>query len=378
MKKSDRKVFLQGFAYIAFGITLYAVIMHLGEVKATIDWMFLSLSPLWMAATFAVVLNVPMRGIETFMKRMKLHEKLPNGLFTAISILLTMVTGGIIIYLVVGFIVPQFVEAITRIVYMLQYNSQAFIELAAKVGIEESTVREAISQLLTWINQNVGMITNAAFSTVFKVVSSVTNLILALILCVYMLAGKKKITRQARYLLTACMPDRMARGLLKAGRLFATTFSTFFSRQCLEAVILGGILLLCMMIFGLPNAVSIACLTAVLALIPFVGAYLSCIVGVMMLLLIDPQKALIFAIVFLTAQQVEGNVIYPRVVGNSVGLPSYVTLSAVLVGGAFFGIAGMFFVIPVVSVIYALLREWVQYRLAQKANPEAQTQKIEG
>ena len=148
--------------------------------------------------------------------------------------------------------------------------------------------------------------------------------------------------------------------------MFVTTFRTFLSLQCLEAVILGALILICMLIFRVPYAVTIACMTALLALIPYVGAYLSLAIGCVLIVTISPMKALIFVIIFLVAQQVEGNLIYPRVVGKSVGLPAYVTLSAVMVGGALAGIPGMFFVIPVASVAYELLRESVQRRNAER------------
>ena len=148
--------------------------------------------------------------------------------------------------------------------------------------------------------------------------------------------------------------------------MFITTFRTFLALQCLEAMILGALLLICMLIFRLPYAVTIACMTALLALIPYVGAYLSLAIGCVLIITLSPMKALIFVAVFLVAQQIEGNVIYPRVVGKSVGLPAYITLAAVMVGGAIAGIPGMFFVIPIASVAYVLLRETVQKRNAEK------------
>ena len=141
--------------------------------------------------------------------------------------------------------------------------------------------------------------------------------------------------------------------------------------------IVSVLLLICMLIVRIPYALTIACMTAMMALIPYIGAYISLAVGVVLVVTVSPVKALIFAVVFLLAQQIEGNVIYPKVVGKSVGLPAYVTLSAVVIGGAIAGVAGMFFVIPVVSVIYVLLREYVQKRNAEKDAAEAEIEKTE-
>jgi len=148
--------------------------------------------------------------------------------------------------------------------------------------------------------------------------------------------------------------------------MFISTFYTYLGRQCLEALILGSLLALLMLVSGMPYIVTIACMTAILALIPYVGAYISLFTGAVLVFTESPMKALIFIIIFLVAQQVEGNIIYPRVVGKSVGLPAYVTLAAVVVGGALAGIPGMFFIIPIVSVFYMLLKEYVNKRNAEK------------
>ena len=153
---------------------------------------------------------------------------------------------------------------------------------------------------------------------------------MSLILAIYLLGNKARVKRQCAALLTAFAPKRVSDACMRVGQMFIGTFSIFLSRQCLEACILGSILFVGMLIFGLPYAISLSCLTAVLALIPFIGAYMSFFIGFTMIVMMDPTKAVIFAIWFLLAQQVEGNVIYPHIVGSSVGLPAYVTLGVFL------------------------------------------------
>ena len=143
---------------------------------------------------------------------------------------------------------------------------------------------------------------------------------MSLILAIYLLGNKARVKRQCAALLTAFAPKRVSDACMRVGQMFIGTFSIFLSRQCLEACILGSILFVGMLIFGLPYAISLSCLTAVLALIPFIGAYMSFFIGFTMIVMMDPTKAVIFAIWFLLAQQVEGNVIYPHIVGSSVGL----------------------------------------------------------
>ena len=147
------------------------------------------------------------------------------------------------------------------------------------------------------------------------------------------------------------------------------TFSRFFSGQCLEAVILGSMFLVAMTIFKMPYALLVGVLIAVTALIPIVGAFIGCFVGAFLILIVDPWMAVKFIIMFLVLQQIEGNVIYPKVVGNSVGLPSIWVLTAVTVGGNLFGVIGMLVFIPLCSVAYALFRTFIKGRLNDRKIP---------
>ena len=142
--------------------------------------------------------------------------------------------------------------------------------------------------------------------------------------------------------------------------------SSFITGQCVEAVILGAVFFVSMTILRIPYALLVGCLIAVTALIPIVGAFIGCIVGAFLLLMVSPMQALFFVVLFLILQQVEGNLIYPHVVGSSVGLPSIWVLVAVSVGGSLMGIAGMLVFIPLTSVLYALFREFVYQRLQAK------------
>ena len=145
------------------------------------------------------------------------------------------------------------------------------------------------------------------------------------------------------------------------------TFKNFLCRQCLEALILGFLLTIGMLVFGIPYALVIGCLTAILALIPYVGAFISCAIAIFLILLVEPSKLLVFVILFLVIQQIEGNLIYPHIVGKSVGLPAIWTLMAVYAGGQLCGIIGMLLFVPIVSVIYTLIKEDVNKKLKEKS-----------
>ena len=236
----------------------------------------------------------------------------------------------------------------------------------AGAGFAQSDFDGFLFSKLLFNSGSPGFIAGTAVNTVVSMFSSVTDVLLAVIMAIYILADKNPLKRRISSLVQAFLPENISGGVRRFGNLFVSTFRTFLGRQCLEAVILGAMLLIAMVIFRIPYQITIACMTALLALIPYVGAYLSFFIGAVLIVTVSPVKALAFIIIFLVCQQVEGNVIYPKVVGESVGLPAYVTLAAVMIGGALAGVVGMFFIIPVVSVIYMLLGEEVQRRNANK------------
>ena len=203
------------------------------------------------------------------------------------------------------------------------------------------------------------------------VVSGVSTFVIGLIFSFYLLMQKEKLSRQVRQILYALLPLRWADRTLEVLRLTSRTFSSFLSGQCLEAVILGTLFVVSMTIFRLPYALLVGVLISLTALIPIVGAFIGCGVGALLIAVTDPWKALFFIVLFLVLQQLEGNLIYPHVVGSSVGLPSIWVLAAVTLGGKLMGILGMLFFIPLCSVLYALFRSFVKDRLVEKRVPAA-------
>ena len=351
---------------IAFGVILYAVVMNLNRVSSALSWVLGVFSSILIGLVAALILDVPMHGFERLFARMDRRGRSSARLRSGISLLLSVVAVPLVLFVLLRFIVPQFINAVTNVIVIVQTNEDKIVEFFGKIGLEPEFITGKITEIGDWIRNNLSTIFGTAFTTVTSMVSSISDVVLAIILAIYILADKVNIRRQARNTVLAFLPERASAYLIRCIQMFVTTFRTFLSLQCLEAVILGVLILVSMLIFRVPYAVTIACMTALLALIPYVGAYLSLAIGCVLIVTISPMKALIFVIIFLVAQQVEGNLIYPRVVGKSVGLPAYVTLSAVMVGGALAGIPGMFFVIPVASVAYELLRESVQRRNAER------------
>ena len=351
---------------IAFGVILFAVVMNLDRVGAALSWLLQLLSPILMGLIFALILYVPMHGFERILSRIDRRDRMPRKVESALSLLLTAIAVPLVLFVLMRFIIPQFINAITNVIAIVETNQSKIAGFVSRIGLEPAFVNQKLAELGAWIKANITQIAGTTVNTAISIFGSVTDVVLALILAIYVLADKAALARRAHRTVRALLPDRTGNYLCRCGSMFISTFSTFLSRQCLEAVILGLLILFCMLIFRVPYAVTICCMTALLALIPYVGAFLSLLIGCVLIIPISPMKTLVFAIILLVAQQVEGNLIYPHVVGKSVGLPAYITLGAVMLGGALAGILGMFFIIPVVSLIYVLLREFVQLRNAEK------------
>lgn len=203
-------------------------------------------------------------------------------------------------------------------------------------------------------------------SATMMLVNGVMTFFIACVFALYVLNQKETLSRQSRKLITAVFPKKIVEKIFFICSLSYRTFSRFITGQCLEALILGTMFFISMTIFRLPYALLVGVLISFTALIPIVGAFIGCFVGAILILMVNPMQAIFFVILFLILQQIEGNLIYPHVVGNSVGLPSIWVLFAVTVGGKLMGIMGMLIFIPLVSVLYSLLREWINSRIAAK------------
>lgn len=332
--------------------------------------------PFLLGAAIAFILNVPMRWMERKIKpgRACRWRRAACLVFTLVA-----VTG--IVTTVVVVVMPEFF----RTLHTIQSSVPAFLaamqaqltawfaqypDVAAYIGQIEVDWEHLMQGLIGFMTTGAGSLLNTTFSAAKSIVSGVTAFGIGLVFAIYILLQKETLGRQLSKLVRACMPDRMAGEVIRTARLTESTFSNFLTGQCVEAVILGMMFFIALSVFRMPYAMLIGVLIAFTALIPIFGAFIGCAVGAFLILMVSPMQALAFICVFLVLQQIEGNLIYPHVVGNSVGLPSIWVLVAVTIGGSMMGITGMLIFIPLVSVFYTLLREWVNARLAQKARRE--------
>lgn len=364
----------QWLLVICGGILFYSSLQHLNLVVGGVLWILSLLTPFILGGIIAFILNVPMRAIERGLFPL---EKRGVGFRRPLSVLLTLVTVIGVLALAIGVIAPGIVEAVTTIAAQLP-DALERVE-SWLLGLEDylPMLEETISSWdLNWNTLSAKLVSLARdlasglVSTgsgfIGKLVSGISSFVIGLVFAFYILMQKEKLSRQVRQILYAILPEKRADQWLEVSRMAGRTFSSFLSGQCLEACILGTMFVVAMTIFRMPYALLVGVLIAVTALVPIVGSFIGCTVGALLIAISDPFKALMFIVLFLVLQQIEGNLIYPHVVGSSVGLPSIWVLAAVTLGGKLMGVAGILFFIPLCSVIYALIRGFVKNRLKKK------------
>lgn len=358
---------------IIFSVLFFALVMNFGSIFDAFNKILVIVSPLLAGMGIALVLNVPLRGMNSLLLRLDKKNRLGEKWRRILSSLLSLILTPLAIIAIIAFFIPQLHDAISSLYNTITNNSDEIEAFISRFLSDDSdfNLSKILDEVKNWFTGNIGTIAGATVNTAMSIFSSVTTGIMSIMFAIYVLLDKKRISHSAKRFMFSFFPRKVAAYISRVGSLFVSTFSTFLSRQCLESVILGGILFLFMTLFKLPYALSICCLTVVMALIPYVGAFLSLGIGALMILLESPTDALIFCALFLVVQQIEGNVIYPRVVGESVGLPAYLTIMAVSLGGAFMGMVGMLLFVPITSVVYTLAKEAMDKRLPEPFDENA-------
>lgn len=331
-------------------------------------------APFILGAAIAFVLNVPMRRIESSLSHvLKKGSRLLRPMSMALSIIL--VAG--VLFLVMFVVAPQLVRTLLGLQSSIpvffgevrQWLEQLFAENPQILtNMEQIQIdwQQLFNDSLKFLKNGAGSMLDTTFSAAISIVNGMSTFLIGFIFSIYILLQKENLIRQIKKLLAAFLPERTVEGIVRIAALTSRTFSNFFTGQCMEAVILGSMFFIVLVVLRLPYALLIGVLIAFTALIPVFGAFIGWAVGAFLMLIISPMDALLFSVVFFTLQQIEGNMIYPHVVGNSVGLPSIWVLVAVTLGGSMMGVVGMLIFIPLCSVLYTLLRDTVNERLKRR------------
>lgn len=367
-KSNIKKILLIAFAIIIFFLAL----QNITSVGHALGKVWSVLYPFALGGAIAFIFNVPMKALEAhvFKKPFK-GRRLVSYLITLIVIL------GLIA-LAMSVIIPKLVTTGKQIAH--DYSNMggtleavrdrivtrfpASADLLNRLDLSYSALMHYISNFFQGKSRS--SLIHSAKGVVTSVVSGVASGLIGFVFSIYVLMAKEKLGRQMTLILYALLPKKHADKGMEIGRLTNTTFSNFIRGQFLEACILGSMFLVSMLILRLPFALLISVVIAITALIPVFGAFLGAAIGTLLILLQSPKQAIIFLALFIILQQIEGKLIYPHVVGGSVGLPSIWVLFAITVGAKINGVVGMILFVPLCSVLYALFREFIYDRLQKK------------
>ena len=378
LSKETKNLLIVGCA----GAGFYAAVQHLNVVWGALMAALGVFAPFLLGGSIAFVLNVPMRAIE---RHVFPKERQMDRLRRPLALIFTLVAVLGVLTVAMWVIIPgvkeailsaalQVPEAVDALLLKLQAFAVYLPELGEYLAGLELDWQSIAQRVMDVVKNWGGGLLSSGGGLIGGAVSALSTFVIGLIFAIYILLQKERLGRQAKQVLYALSPMERADRTMEVARLTERTFSSFLSGQGLEAVILGCIFVIAMTLFKMPYALLVGVLIGLTALIPIVGAFIGCVVGALLIALTDPIQALVFVGLFLVLQQIEGNLIYPHVVGSSVGLPSIWVLAAVSVGGSLMGIAGMLLFIPLCSVVYALFRAYVKGRLAEKKVPRSKWQ----
>lgn len=368
---------------VAFGIILYMILQNFGLISTIIKNIIGILNPFLIGAVIAFIINIPMKFLEQkILKSRKKKKKIKqlegkNKVKRFLSIFLSLLIVSIILVALIRLVVPELLNVIKT---FIQYLSGLSAQIAPtlnniasnypELGDELSKLQIDFSNIL---NSSIEFLKNAGSGfvawigkTVSSAVSGIANFVIGIIFAFYLLMSKEKIGKNIRRIILAYLPEKYSKKTIEIMALSKNAFTNFITGQLKEAAILGVLCYIGMLILKIPYSLTISLLTMVTVLVPIVGAFIGATIGVILLLSVSPMKAIIFLIFIIVLQQIETNLIYPKVVGESVGLPGVIVLVAITLGGSLWGAIGMLVSLPVASVLYTLLRASVAKKLKEK------------
>lgn len=367
---------------ILFAVISYWVVNNLSIIANILLIIIDVLKPFILGGVLAFVLNIPMTKIENIL--FKLFKKNNNkNLIRNISITISLLLLLAIIVFIAFLLIPELVQNIEQLIDnlpgLINHAETFIVDLLDKYPEVQNKILEFFKNsddINSIISNILNYVLNGAIDIITNLISGTITLFTALIFAIYMLSQKEYLLKGTKKLCNAYLKKELVEKIMKIGTLANHTFSKFISGQCVEAAILGFIFFIVLSLFRFPYALIISVLTAVTALIPIFGALIAMAIGAILIAINNPFQAIIFIIVFQIIQQIEGNFIYPRVVGKSVGLSPMWTLLAITACGSLFGIAGMIIGLPLASIIYALIKNDVNIKIKKKTKITIKNNKI--
>ena len=358
-------------------IVLYWILSAPVQIKMVFGILGNIFTPFIVGLVIAFIINVPMRWLESKMTKVRKHWVRRVIAMSLSFLLVVAILAGVLWLLIpevvktISDLIPQLTEFVSNlevnIENLIKDNPQLSNWLFGEGGAADFDWAGLIETGLAFLGERLADIVTTTLLALLSVGSFLISAFIAIVFAIYVLYQKELLARQGRRLLYAFLPEKIADNTLRIMRLSNSAFSRFLSGQCIEVCILGSLFAIAMAIFNMPFIPLICVLIAITAFVPYVGAWAACFIGAFLIMVVDPTKALWFMAMFLVVQEIENNLIYPKVVGTSIGLSGMWVLLAISIGGELFGVFGMIVMIPIASVIYTLLSEVTEKRL-QKRN----------
>ncbi len=370
-KNSNSKLARWIIGIVAACIVLYLGLSNVGVVASAVSWVLGLVMPLTLGLVFALVINVPMSFFVTHLFP-KSKNKILNAIRTPLACIISFVLILGIVTGVVVLVIPELTNAVKIIAeYVIDFaaklNNSEIDNLPFANLIAELDWKSIVGKLENWLKEESGSIMSTAVVTISSVIGGVVDFFIAIIFSVYILFNKATLKRQTVRLIRAWLPKKFGYWIIHAAEVSSKIFRNFVSGQTLEGIILGTLCMIGMFILRIPYAPMVGALVGVTALVPVVGAIIGAIVGAFMIFTVSPVKALIFIVFLIILQQLEGNLVYPRVMSSRINLPPMWVLAAVTIGGGLAGPIGMLIGVPAMSVIYVLVKEATEIKEKNQA-----------
>lgn len=352
---------------ILISITFYWSLSHYEILFGAIQKIISIIMPFLLGIMIAFILNVLMIRIEKILS-IVIDSKGFNYVKRIISIILSILILFGVIVLIIKLVIPELSNAfkvvtagLPEVFDILKNWSKTNGDISPQLEafVSEIDIQSVVSQFSDFAKVGVTGLLGSTVDILSVFVNSIFNIVVGFVFAVYILMSKETLKRQSHKLLKVYIPERIVNKIIKVATVVRTTFTNFIIGQTIEAIILGSLCALGMKLFGFPYAPMVGALVGITAFVPIIGAFIGGAVGAFVIMTIDPMQALLFIVYLIILQQIEGDLIYPRVVGSSIGLPSIWVLFAVTVGGGLWGIPGVLFSVPILSVIYTLVKEHI-------------------
>lgn len=360
--------FKEKLLLISFGALVLLAVLNYDSLYGLLKTLLGSMNALFIGGVLAFILNVPMKKLEQVIEKVSFLRKSKRGL----AIVGVLVAFILIVTGVVVIILPTLTSTVSQLVSVTEKGVPKLIAYLQESGILSSSLGKQLNSYVAQLT-DFSHLSNFATGFLSSLVNNVSGIfsnimvyVMAIFFTLAILGSKEQLQAMTLKLLRALFPDKVVKRISYIGEVILDTYDRFLMSQIVEAVIIGVLVFVSYSLSGIPYAEMAGILAGVLSFVPYIGPFTACLISALFVSVQDPLLALWSIVLFQILQLIEGNIIYPRVVGQSIGLPTVLTLSAALIGGNLFGLLGMVFFTPIFGVIYRLTREWVNYRLAKK------------